>query len=58
MSKLFVKTWLATANLADRARREEGQAITEYALILGLIVVGAITVLALIGPTNVNNAIK
>ena len=42
---------------------EEGQGIVEYGLILGLIVVGAIAVMALLGPkiTNmfnkVNNAI-
>jgi pilus assembly protein Flp/PilA len=40
----------AYARIATRDfRREEGQALTEYALVLGLIVVGAIAALTLIG---------
>ena len=37
------------ARLAVRARREEGQALVEYALILGLISVVAIALLSAIG---------
>jgi Flp pilus assembly pilin Flp len=37
------------ARLAVGARREEGQALVEYALILGLISVVAITLLTAIG---------
>ena len=37
------------ARLAVRARREEGQALVEYALILGLISVVAIALLTAIG---------
>jgi pilus assembly protein Flp/PilA len=40
--------------LIARFRREEGQALVEYALILGLISVVAITALTLIG-TRVND---
>lgn len=32
-----------------RAQREEGQAVVEYALILGLVVVGAVLLLKTIG---------
>jgi Flp pilus assembly pilin Flp len=38
------------AQLSQGLRREEGQAITEYALILALVVVGAAAVLAIMGP--------
>jgi len=31
-------------------REEEGQALTEYGLLVGLIAIGVIAVLALIGP--------
>jgi Flp pilus assembly pilin Flp len=37
------------AKLAARARREDGQALVEYALILGLISVVAIALLTAIG---------
>ena len=50
--KLFpIQIYLAARALRDR---EEGQAMVEYALILSMVSVGAITVLALIG-TNVSN---
>ena len=39
----------ALASLAVGARREEGQALVEYALILGLISVVAIALLSAIG---------
>jgi pilus assembly protein Flp/PilA len=39
----------AFAGLAVEARREEGQALVEYALILGLISVVAIALLSAIG---------
>jgi Flp pilus assembly pilin Flp len=49
----FVKAWLAASSIQDRLRREEGQAITEYALVVGLIAVGAIVALtALSGRIN------
>jgi Flp pilus assembly pilin Flp len=35
-------------------RREEGQTMTEYGILLALIVVGVIAVLVLLGPKIVN----
>jgi pilus assembly protein Flp/PilA len=51
MLRLFVglQTWFATAR-----DREEGQALVEYALILALVAVVAITALELLG-TNVSS---
>jgi pilus assembly protein Flp/PilA len=50
--KLFpIRMYLAAKALRDR---EDGQAMVEYALILSMVSVGAITVLALIG-TNVSS---
>ena len=50
--KLFpIRMYLAAKALRER---EDGQAMVEYALILSMVSVGAITVLALIG-TNVSN---
>ena len=51
MLRLFVglQTWVATAR-----EREEGQALVEYALILALVAVVAITALELLG-TNVSS---
>jgi pilus assembly protein Flp/PilA len=51
MLRLFVglQTWVATAR-----DREEGQALVEYALILALVAVVAITALELLG-TNVSS---
>jgi Flp pilus assembly pilin Flp len=46
MSNAFLKLWLGAE---ARLRREEGQAVTEYALIIGLLVVVAITALTTIG---------
>ena len=45
------------ARLAVEARREEGQALVEYALILGLISVVAIALLSAIG-TDVSNILS
>jgi Flp pilus assembly pilin Flp len=47
----YVQTWLA------RARREEGQTMAEYAVVLAvvtLLVIGAITLLS----TNIGNELK
>ena len=50
--KLFpMKMYLAVQALRDR---EEGQAMVEYALILSMVSVGAITILATLG-TNVSS---
>jgi pilus assembly protein Flp/PilA len=51
MLRMFVglQTWFATAR-----DREEGQALVEYALILALVAVVAITALELLG-TNVSS---
>ena len=46
-----MKMYLAVQALRDR---EEGQAMVEYALILSMVSVGAITILATLG-TNVSN---
>jgi pilus assembly protein Flp/PilA len=46
---LGLQTWIATAR-----DREEGQALVEYALILALVAVVAITALELLG-TNVSS---
>lgn len=59
MSNLMIQTWVAmqlwledaTANLR---KREEGQTLVEYALILVLIAIVVIIVLTLVG-TRVNN---
>jgi Flp pilus assembly pilin Flp len=45
---------LAYAGLRTRARREEGQALVEYALIVSLIAVAAVAVLQLTGNSIVN----
>jgi pilus assembly protein Flp/PilA len=47
----------ALVGLGTRLRREEGQALVEYALILGLISVVAITLLGLIG-TDVSSILS
>ena len=50
---LSTRTLLAVGALADRlearARREEGQALVEYALIVGLVSVVAIVLLTAVG---------
>ena len=45
------------ARIAAEARREEGQALVEYALILGLISIVAITLLTAIG-TDVSQVLS
>jgi pilus assembly protein Flp/PilA len=47
LNSLMVGAYMRVTNFD--LRREEGQALTEYALVLGLIVVGAIAALTLIG---------
>lgn len=50
----FITTIAATAYLRAITldfKREEGQALVEYALVLGLIVVGAIVVLGTLGTS-------
>ncbi len=39
----------ALINMMAAVRREEGQSLAEYALILGLVVVGAIAILGILG---------
>jgi len=46
LKNVYVRMYLAARDLRDR---EEGQAMVEYALILSMVSVGAITVLSLIG---------
>jgi Flp pilus assembly pilin Flp len=53
MSNLLLKVLLA-ANL-PALRAEEGQTVTEYAIVIGLIVVGAIAVLTTIGQGVLGN---
>ena len=57
MLKLFINMKLALANLLDN---EEGQGLTEYALILALIAIVAIAALTLLGGkvTSVLNTIS
>ena len=56
MLKLFINMKLALANLLDN---EEGQGLTEYALILALIAIVAIAALSFLGGkvTSVLNTI-
>jgi pilus assembly protein Flp/PilA len=49
LNLIQAKAFLALAGLPDRLRREEGQALVEYALILALIAVVAIGVLTTLG---------
>jgi Flp pilus assembly pilin Flp len=51
LNSLIIGTYLR-ATTVD-LRREEGQALTEYALVLALIVVGAIVAMKTIGDTIV-----
>jgi len=39
----------ARSYVQDRLEREEGQALVEYALVLSLVVVGAVVILGIIG---------
>jgi Flp pilus assembly pilin Flp len=47
LNSLMVDAWMRITNLD--LRREEGQTLTEYALVLGVIVVAVITALTFIG---------
>jgi pilus assembly protein Flp/PilA len=52
-----------TTDVRERLRREEGQALAEYALILGLVVVGVVAVMTLLGKniisriTSISNSV-
>jgi Flp pilus assembly pilin Flp len=50
MTNLLLKIVLA-AHARAALRSEEGQTVTEYAIVVGLIVVGAIAVLSTIGKS-------
>jgi Flp pilus assembly pilin Flp len=54
MSNLLLKLMLA-ASARPALRSEEGQTVTEYAIVVGLIVVGAIAVLSTIGKSVLGN---
>jgi Flp pilus assembly pilin Flp len=54
MSNLLIKLLLA-ANTRTSLRSDEGQTVTEYAIVVGLIVVGAIAVLSTIGKSVLAN---
>jgi len=49
VESMMNKVVLAYAGLRTNARREDGQALVEYALIVSLIAVAAVTVLQLTG---------
>jgi pilus assembly protein Flp/PilA len=53
MHKLFLKV----TDLLNRAKREEGQGLVEYALILVLVSIAAIVALGLIG-TNITTILN
>jgi Flp pilus assembly pilin Flp len=36
-------------NLADRLKRQDGQALVEYALLISLVVIGAFVILGILG---------
>jgi Flp pilus assembly pilin Flp len=55
LNSLMVTAYMRITNMD--LRREEGQALTEYALVLALIVVGAVAALTVIG-TSVTDKIK
>jgi Flp pilus assembly pilin Flp len=56
MAQLIARSWIA---VVSRTSREEGQSVTEYALVLALIVVGAVVAMTTIGKdvTNVLNQV-
>lgn len=60
VESMYTKVIVALAGLRDRAAREEGQALVEYALIITLIAVAAIVALRATGTsiTNVLNGIS
>jgi Flp pilus assembly pilin Flp len=45
---MTIRDWMDLARI--QLRREEGQTMTEYGVLLALIVVGVIAVLLLLGP--------
>jgi len=51
---LFGRTYLAVTSRKYSLRRQEGQTMAEYALILGIIAVASVTVLGLLS-TEVKN---
>jgi Flp pilus assembly pilin Flp len=61
MTDLFRKLWITTST---RLQPQDGQAVTEYAIILALIVVGAVALLTTLGGTitskltTLNNTFK
>ena len=61
---MFYKAYEILTALQERAKRQEGQALVEYALILALIAIVSIAVLKLIGVnvsrvfTGVNNQLN
>jgi Flp pilus assembly pilin Flp len=54
MSDLLIKLLLA-ANARDGLRSEQGQAVIDYAIVVGLVVVGAIAVLSTFGKSVLGN---
>jgi Flp pilus assembly pilin Flp len=54
-----IKSWIAGV-VRDLPRREEGQGLVEYSIILGAIAVGAIVILQAIGGyvTSTLNTVK
>jgi Flp pilus assembly pilin Flp len=44
-----IRNWIARIYLGD-LRREEGQTMTEYGVLLALIAIGVILVLVVLGP--------
>jgi Flp pilus assembly pilin Flp len=54
LNTLFVRAWLTAK---DGIRREEGQALTEYALVLAVVVVGLVAVAMTPLRTGITNKI-
>jgi Flp pilus assembly pilin Flp len=54
LDSMVNRVFMAYAALQTRARREEGQALVEYALIVSLIAIAAVAVLQLTGNSIVN----
>lgn len=53
----MLKLWISLQNRVAELRKEEGQAMTEYGLILALIAVAVIATLVLLG-TDVKNTFQ